>query len=164
MLMRECFPVRNGEIEVHLHRHIRQGPGGPLQVINLLEGKFAVAFRIGENQPIDIVACALSRLVSWPVLKSEKRAVELRQSSRISSVQDRLEYLRETCHGPSLRVHEEGFDHGDADEEWVGRLPRLSLGWVAARDDQCLVCFVNVALHRRHAIVASVQLRESYVG
>ena len=61
-------------------------------------------------------------------------------------------------------LHAEGSDHGDADEEWVGRLSRLSPGWVTARDDQCLVGFVNVALHRRHAIVASVQLRESHVG
>lgn len=86
MLMLECFPVRNGQIEVHLHRHIRQGPCSPLQVINLLESEFAVALRIGENQPIKIVAYALSWLVSWPVLESEKLAVELRQSSRISSV------------------------------------------------------------------------------
>lgn len=41
-------------------------------------------------------------------------------------------------------LHAEGFGHADANEDWVGRLSRLSLGWVTGRDDQGLVGFVNV--------------------
>ncbi|GEA89335.1 GNAT family N-acetyltransferase [Cellulomonas cellasea] len=42
-------------------------------------------------------------------------------------------------------LHAEAFGHAPLGDDRVGRLTRLSLGWVVARDDQGLVGFVNVA-------------------
>ncbi|WP_258723741.1 GNAT family N-acetyltransferase [Cellulomonas sp. NS3] len=42
-------------------------------------------------------------------------------------------------------LHAEAFAHDPTGEDWHGRLTRLSLGWVLARDDEGLVGFVNVA-------------------
>lgn len=42
------------------------------------------------------------------------------------------------------QLHAEGFDHAYAEDDWIDRLSRLSLGWVTARDGQGLVGFVNV--------------------
>ena len=42
-------------------------------------------------------------------------------------------------------LHAEAFDHRPVADDWNGRLARLSLGWVTARDDAGLVGFVNVA-------------------
>ncbi|TFD92126.1 GNAT family N-acetyltransferase [Cryobacterium lactosi] len=42
------------------------------------------------------------------------------------------------------QLHAEGFDHMHVNDDWIGILERLSLGWVTARDDQGLVGFVNV--------------------
>jgi len=41
-------------------------------------------------------------------------------------------------------LHAEAFEHGPSDDRWNDHLHRLSLGWVAARDDDGLVGFVNV--------------------
>ena len=101
--MLECLSVRNCEVEVHLHRHTRQRPCCPLQMINLLKSKLAVALSISENEPIDVVWHALAHgLISWPILESEQVTVELRQSSHISSVENRVKHLREYAHGPRL--------------------------------------------------------------
>lgn len=101
--MLERFPVGNGQIEVHLHRHIGPGPGRPLQVVDLLESEGAVSLPVSENEPIDIITRALIRgLVSWPVLEPEELSVELRQPSHIGRVENRLQYPRETGHEPRL--------------------------------------------------------------
>ncbi|MGW6129750.1 GNAT family N-acetyltransferase [Cellulomonas sp. NPDC055163] len=42
-------------------------------------------------------------------------------------------------------LHAEAFGHDPTGADWHGRLTRLSLGWVLARDDDGLVGFVNVA-------------------
>jgi GNAT superfamily N-acetyltransferase len=42
-------------------------------------------------------------------------------------------------------LHAEGFGHSLLDEDWEDQLARHSLGWVAARDADRLVGFVNVA-------------------
>lgn len=59
--MCEGFSVRNGEIEVHLHWHIRQRPCGPLQMINLLKSELTIALRISKDKPVDIIREALGR-------------------------------------------------------------------------------------------------------
>jgi hypothetical protein len=41
-------------------------------------------------------------------------------------------------------LHAEAFDHRLFEDDWNDQLGRLSLGWVAARDDQGLVGFVNI--------------------
>ena len=41
-------------------------------------------------------------------------------------------------------LHAEAFEHPLLDDHWGDHLGRLSLGWVAARDDAGLVGFVNV--------------------
>ncbi|MFJ8827848.1 GNAT family N-acetyltransferase [Streptomyces sp. NPDC102467] len=43
------------------------------------------------------------------------------------------------------KLHAEGFGHPLEREDWRARLHRHSLGWVCAREDHCLVGFVNVA-------------------
>jgi Acetyltransferase (GNAT) family. len=42
-------------------------------------------------------------------------------------------------------LHAEGFAHELTTEQWWAQVSRHSLGWVCARDDGCLVGFVNVA-------------------
>ncbi|GAB3553883.1 hypothetical protein GCM10027404_27260 [Arthrobacter tumbae] len=74
-------------------------------MIDVLKSEFAVALSISENEPIDIIWRALIRgLVPWPVLEAEKLAVELRQSSHVSCVENRVQYLRESGHGPRLTI------------------------------------------------------------
>lgn len=105
MVLPKCFPIGHGQIEVHLHRHIRCGPCSPLQVIDVLKSEPAAALFIRENEPIDIIRRAIIRgLVSWPVLESEQETVELCQSSHIGSVENRVKYLRESGHGPRLTI------------------------------------------------------------
>jgi len=41
-------------------------------------------------------------------------------------------------------LHAEAFAHAPTDDDWVGNLNRLSLGWVTARSDGDLVGFVNI--------------------
>ncbi|MBV7245089.1 GNAT family N-acetyltransferase [Streptomyces sp. MW-W600-10] len=42
-------------------------------------------------------------------------------------------------------LHAKGFGHPVEQTDWRARLQRHSLGWVCAREDDCLVGFVNVA-------------------
>jgi len=42
-------------------------------------------------------------------------------------------------------LHAESFGDPPADDDWLGRLQRYSLGWVCARDEADLIGFVNVA-------------------
>lgn len=74
-------------------------------MINLLKSKPAFTLSISENEPIDIVSLALLHgLISWPILESQEVTVELRQSSHLSSVENRLKHLRECTHGPRLTI------------------------------------------------------------
>ena len=41
-------------------------------------------------------------------------------------------------------LHAEAFEHGPINDDWVGNLERLSLGWVTAREGDELVGFVNI--------------------
>lgn len=42
-------------------------------------------------------------------------------------------------------LHAEAFGHDIQDDDWLARLERFSVGWVAARDAGSLIGFVNVA-------------------
>ena len=64
-------------------------------------------------------------------------------------------------------LHAEAFEHAPTGEDWHGRLTRVSLGWVLARDDAGLVGFVNVAWDGgAHAFVldTAVALRARRAG
>ncbi len=111
MLLAQGFPVRNGEIEVQLHRHVRRRPCGALQAFHQLESQHGTALNIGEDQPVNLLGGAVGsavgrRFVAWPVSKSEKLPVELGQSPDIRGVQDGVQQLREFTHG--ARVAQEG--------------------------------------------------------
>lgn len=43
------------------------------------------------------------------------------------------------------RLHAEGFDHGELDDDWWTQVNQHSLGWVCAHQGDELVGFVNVA-------------------
>ncbi|BBE22204.1 hypothetical protein MN0502_10870 [Arthrobacter sp. MN05-02] len=71
----------------------------------MLKSETAVALPISENEPVDIVRHALTRgLISWSILEPEQFTVKLRQSSHISSVENRVKHLRESSHGPRLTI------------------------------------------------------------
>ena len=74
-------------------------------MVNMLKSEPAAALSVSENEPIRIVRHALFHgLISWPILESEQVTVKLRQSSHISSVENRLKHLREYVHGPRLTI------------------------------------------------------------
>ncbi|WP_066589196.1 GNAT family N-acetyltransferase [Cellulomonas timonensis] len=64
-------------------------------------------------------------------------------------------------------LHAEAFGHQPVDDDWNDRVARLSLGWVAARDDAGLVGFVNVlwdGLAHAFVVDTSVALRARRQG
>jgi GNAT superfamily N-acetyltransferase len=51
-------------------------------------------------------------------------------------------------------LHADGFGHPVGQVDWRARLERHSLGWVCAREDGCLIGFVNVVWDGgRHAFL-----------
>jgi len=66
-------------------------------------------------------------------------------------------------------LHADAFAHQLRDDDWVGNLDRLSLGWVTARAQGDLVGFVNIAWDGgHHAFVVdtcvATQVRRRGVG
>jgi hypothetical protein len=72
MLTCKGLPVRNGKIQMQLHRHLGRRPSGPLQAVHQLESQPGATVGIGEDQPVDVVRLRLGRrLVIRPVPEPE---------------------------------------------------------------------------------------------